>query len=608
MPSIECIAPSPKYTTSGTSVISPAGMSFISSLLETPLLTHVAAKAALNPHSAVNTPTGPLVDLFAENEKGKLLDVSYYNILGGLPFDCNPAMVKTGYHNACLFFHPDKTGRGEDDAVFLQVKRAFETLGDENKKRTYDSSANFDNSIPAEDLPERKFYKVFGECFQRNMRFCVTADTAGVGKAGRKGKSAVGSKKKGPNCPEFGDDDTDFKLVEEFYRFWVRFESWRDFTLAASKETNNNLENMEGSSREEKRHNMKEVERMAKKLKQKENDRIASLVERSIAMDPRMKRAKEAKAKADAARKNAKGATAREAKEAKDAAEKGEAEAKAEEEAESKLAQVNKKAVKEKEKKALRKAKNNLRKLALAAFQKGGKDLAGNWESLESQNDEVEFLTEKLDLSVLPALGDALGTDEDNLKLAGVAVVRSAYEATKSGADNEFIEAQKKKDEAKKAQEMKEAIEKASKAPKPWTGPEYSALKKAATKYPAGGANRFEQISTFVNNLLCLPEPRSKDECIKVLADVISKMTVESGDMGEAKAEVEKVRAKVDPLVWIPDEVADLQAALKKFPGSLEKNFRWTEIQKFVATKDKMQCVKKYKEIRAGIAAKAAKK
>jgi DnaJ family protein C protein 2 len=600
MPSIECIAPAPKFTTS-QSVLSPAGMCFVSSLLSAPLLTHSSSKASANGKSDIARATGPLVDLFAENDKHRLTEVSYYDVLGGLPFNCTPDQVKQAYHTACLWFHPDKTGRGEEDAVFLQVKRAWETLSDENKKRTYDSSANFDDSIPAEDLPERKFYKTFAECFERNMRFQVTSNTAGVGKAGRKGKGG-GKGKKEAECPEFGDEDTPIEQVQEFYKFWVRFESWRDFTLAASKKTNNNLENMEGSSREEKRHNMKEVEREAKKMKQKENDRISSLVTRAMAQDPRLRRHKEETAAKEAAAKLEKGREAREKAEAEANAANAAKIAKEEEDAENKLASTNRKAKKETEKKLLRKVRNQFRKLALAAFQKGGD---GNWKDLEEQNDEVEFLAENLTVSVLPSLSEALGDEEETLKVEGIAVVRAAYTAAKSGTDNEFLEAQKKRAEARAAAEMKEAMEKAAKAPKPWSSAELSALKKAAVKYPAGGANRFEQISLFINNLLCLPEPRSKEECIKVYNDAMAKSSAGAGaatkEGGEEKkeGEAQKVKVKVDPNVWIPDEVTDLKDALKKFPGSMEKNARWTAIQRFVATKDKRQCVEKYKELRA---------
>ena len=100
------------------------------------------------------------LDLFSVDD---VESVSYYTILGGLPFFCTPDEVKKAYHIACLTYHPDKSGRDEEDPVFLTVKKAFDTLSDRDKKRAYDSSANFDDSIPSKDLPERKFYAAYGE-------------------------------------------------------------------------------------------------------------------------------------------------------------------------------------------------------------------------------------------------------------------------------------------------------------------------------------------------------------------------------------------------------------------------------------------------------------
>lgn len=99
MPSIEIIAPAPKYNLSAPSPLSPAGMCYVSSLLSSPLLSLSAASADPSLASATR---GPLVDLFAENEKGRLEEVSYYDILGGLPFDCTPEQAKAGYHQACM--------------------------------------------------------------------------------------------------------------------------------------------------------------------------------------------------------------------------------------------------------------------------------------------------------------------------------------------------------------------------------------------------------------------------------------------------------------------------------------------------------------------------
>jgi DnaJ family protein C protein 2 len=350
---------------------------------------------------------------------------------------------------------------------------------------------------------------------------------------------------------------------------------------------------------------MKEVENKAKKLKAKEQQRLTLLVETAMSLDPRLRRDKAAKAEELAAKKAEKERGPREKAE-REAREKAEREgAEAEEAEEEKVRRANMKAKKETEKKALRKMKNLFRKLSLAAYQKAGEGAAGNWEGLESQNDEVEFLAEKLDLDTLPALAESLGT-EDDLKLGGIEVVRAAYKATKEGADNAFLAAEKEKARARKDAETREAAEKAARAQRPWSSAELSALKKAAAKYPAGGANRFELIATFVNNHLALPEPRSKDECLKKFNEAMSKVEAAAKEAGagankdeEKKVEEKGPAAPVDPNVWIQEEKDDLKAAMKKFPSSMEKRARWTKIQQFVATKDTNQCVQQFKVMKA---------
>jgi DnaJ family protein C protein 2 len=62
---------------------------------------------------------------------------------------------------ALLLYHPDKTGRGDRDEVFIAIQSAYETLSDEKKKRAYDSELDFDEAIPT-GRERGDFYKVRG--------------------------------------------------------------------------------------------------------------------------------------------------------------------------------------------------------------------------------------------------------------------------------------------------------------------------------------------------------------------------------------------------------------------------------------------------------------
>lgn len=76
--------------------------------------------------------------------------------------------------------------------------------------------------------------------------------------------------------------------VYKFYEYWVNFESWRDFTGVGAEHKPE-----DAGSREEKRWMMKENERLAKKLKKKEMERLialgkplASLLNRNLCLCP----------------------------------------------------------------------------------------------------------------------------------------------------------------------------------------------------------------------------------------------------------------------------------------------------------------------------------
>ena len=233
----------------------------------------------------------------------KLKKLSYYKILSRtLPLHASTDDIRKAYHKACLKYHPDKTGRGEEDEVFLLVKAAFDTLSDPVKRRSYDSTVDFDESIPkeGEGLGD-DFYAVFGPVFERNLRFAAFNDpskhqqnekkdgTDGGTPAKKKGKN---KKKKGaPSSsdnvksnnntppPPFGGDSTPISQVHAFYDFWIHFDSWRDFSLKAEKETEHDLESAD--CREEKRWMKNEIDRKVKKMKKDEVARVSLLVERA---------------------------------------------------------------------------------------------------------------------------------------------------------------------------------------------------------------------------------------------------------------------------------------------------------------------------------------
>jgi DnaJ family protein C protein 2 len=72
----------------------------------------------------------------------------------------------------------------------------------------------FDDKIPSDEQIEKaltkgpeRYLKMYDKVFKRNARFAVQKPV-----------------------PEIGDMETPLDQVNKFYEYWVKFESWRDFT------------------------------------------------------------------------------------------------------------------------------------------------------------------------------------------------------------------------------------------------------------------------------------------------------------------------------------------------------------------------------------------
>ena len=124
-------------------------------------------------------------------------------------------ILTKAYKRAVLNHHPDKSKNKADKAskdnneYFNCITRAFEQLSDPVKKMSYDScDPEFDESVPGvTDKNKKNFFEVFGAAFENNSRF-----------ANRK------------PLPPFGDINSTFEDINNFYGFWYEFDSWREFS------------------------------------------------------------------------------------------------------------------------------------------------------------------------------------------------------------------------------------------------------------------------------------------------------------------------------------------------------------------------------------------
>lgn len=304
-------------------------------------------------------------------------DLSYYEQLGLVPYDVSNEDVRTAYRRVLIEHHPDKTGKTENDPNYLSVQRAFVTLMDVKLKRAYDSQCDCDDTIPtgkerirqhvvAADTDDQEpikksvcFYDLYGPVFARNARFSTQRPV-----------------------PALGTDDLEIHSVQSFYAFWNTFDSWRDFTHNAE----NDLDTAGG--RYEKRDMMKKNEAAAKKQKRKEYQRLANLIDRAMANDPRLLRVK-------AAEKAAKAKLAQDKEDAQKAAEKAITDA-AEAQAHAEAEEMNKKKANSKAAKFAREQQKKVIRKAKKAFREALGSVSPPVTFLDVE--EVEFLCDALEL------------------------------------------------------------------------------------------------------------------------------------------------------------------------------------------------------------------
>lgn len=67
---------------------------------------------------------------------------NYYDILG-VNKNASQDDIKKAYRNLSKKYHPDRTGG--DDSKFKEINEAYDTLGDENKRKSYDNPNPFGN-------------------------------------------------------------------------------------------------------------------------------------------------------------------------------------------------------------------------------------------------------------------------------------------------------------------------------------------------------------------------------------------------------------------------------------------------------------------------------
>jgi len=392
----------------------------------------------------------------------------HYLVLGisSLRYKATEEQIKKAYRKKVLKHHPDKkasTGNTNDDNFFKCIQKAWEVLGDPIRRRQFDSvDPTFDESVPDKCEPE-DFYDEFGPVFENNARFSTVTPV-----------------------PSLGDENTSRQEVEEFYRFWYNFDSWRSFEYK-DEEEKEGFEN-----RYDKRYYDKKNKAARAKLKKEDNQRITKLVDNAYRSDPRLKKFKNDD-------KLAKEAKRKEREEAKRLAEeeqrkKEEAKRLIEEKKREKERELlnEEKKKRDQQKKLIKKEKKNVRNLLKESNYVMG-DKTPSIDEIDTQITKVERVMDGMSLEDLTDFSKNFEEKVKSDVSAAAAYIDELY--------NVEVEKEKERQRelAKKELKIKEQNKKKTKK-LPWSAKETATLINAIKLYPGGATNRWEKIAAYVND------------------------------------------------------------------------------------------------------------
>ena len=493
-----------------------------------------------------------------ENDTNMLLTTDHYAVLGleDLTLAATEGQIKGAYRKLALQYHPDKHKRDgktleqfeENELtvdekvrkeIWLKIQSAYETLADPEKRKKYDGSLPFDESIPSEDIiTDENFYDIFDEVFKRN---------------------ATWAKKK--PVPNIGGPKTSYKNVEKFYRYWNNFESIRDFSC------HDEYDLEEAADKYEKKYMLLENRKVRKKYMTKERGRINELYRVAYRNDPRIK-AEKRRIEVEKERKQQEREEKKRKQLEKELKEKELLMKKKQEE------EMVKKRI-EIEKQVKKQIKEKFRDLADLKLKPFDKNYDRYWaEEFEKKltDDEIRTFVELFD-----AMED---TQESFDKI--VTILTKA----KQKAEQRIKDRQKKDKDKREEQKSK----------KKWTKEDYALIAKALNKFPGGTQDRWKTIASFMGDGYT---PKDAIELAKSLAQkgkTAVKGTQEKIIKSNGAAD-EVVKTETDEPEWTDKEQKLLEQALKKYPKDLPPKERWTKISEAVPGKTPKQCLARFKYI-----------
>ncbi|SPP77123.1 blast:DnaJ homolog subfamily C member 2 [Drosophila guanche] len=284
-----------------------------------------------------------------------------------------------------------------------------------------------------------------------------------------------------PQVPVFGEVDAKREEVERFYNFWYDFKSWREFSYLDEEDKE------KGQDRDERRWIEKENKTARIKRKKEEMSRIRDLVNLAYNNDKRIQRFKQEEKDRKAAAKRAKmdAVQAQKAEQEKAVREAALAKERADKAEQKRIELIR--IEREQQKKVLKKERKTLRDKV-----KDCKYYAKNDKDQLKHMEGTEKICETFNLAELQALNKAM---ESKGRESFVAALQTADQKIAAELE-QFNQTQQKK--LATAAAPKAAVKEVKKG-ELWSNENVQLLIKAVNLFPAGTAQRWDVIATFIN-------------------------------------------------------------------------------------------------------------
>ncbi|KAI3386902.1 hypothetical protein SNEBB_004250 [Seison nebaliae] len=515
----------------------------------------------------------------------------HYRVLGldQLRFRATNQQIRKAYQVLVLQCHPDKLAKKKiffsvsehDRDVFVCIFKAFEILGNEKKKLSFDSvDPTFDDYTPPINISNKKnFFETFGSCFERNSRWSLIQPV-----------------------PILGDINTLIQEVENFYDFWFSFQSWREFSYRDKEDKDT------ASDREERRWLDKQNKAERQKLKKSEMERLKGFVENAYECDPRITLHKEMKKKKKEDEKKMRREQIAKKNEEERLKREQIENAKREEER-LKLEEQNRINRLEKEKRDEEKRKLKEIKKILREIIQDCKNInlsASQWNVFyRGFND----LSERLQLHELEILREEINSKDSN-KIYEIINLQVKMMQTKD--QNEL------KEKVKSLTIDNQTKQKNIDAPYNWNEEETSLLVHAIQLIPGGTRDRWNEIRKFMEEhskgkiiisanqiikrakeLKAMPieeRRRINENAVKKVAQLSETRTAAHGrTIAEEENRMVTPQEIAAEVVWTTDEQKVFQQALRTYPTTTPE--RWEKIAAELPNKSKQQCLLRFKHI-----------